>query len=308
MKSFNTFSELESHLDIGDHSVKEERKGTLYDKLRRDWVDMFTTVVNITEDAPCAPGKQQNVSGSTPSDEAVAMGWALPKPRAGSSRFTAKVKRYLTSKFDLGEQTGNTADPQQVSYDMRKARDEQNNRLFSREEWLTKSQVQGFFSRLAAARRRQQSGEVDLDPRDLLQEDEEFERQRFIAEVANEVTPRHPLSFDAFNLCECAKEKQLNQFNVAMLKQILRHFEIPFKSRDRKEKLIEQLTSFIEECTCICLKLSASKVGFSFRSRISTKKITRVWVGCKSTLWLLSNHIAVKMSKTFIWSMRTKLF
>ena len=41
MKSFRTFSELESHLDIGDHCVKEEKQSeTLYDKLRRDWVDM----------------------------------------------------------------------------------------------------------------------------------------------------------------------------------------------------------------------------------------------------------------------------
>ena len=135
---------------------------------------------------------------------------------------------------------------------MRKAaRDEQNNRLFAREEWLTKSQVQGFFSRLAATRRRQQgSAEIDFNPRDLLLEDEEFEMQRFIAEVANELRPQHPLSYDAFNLCASARKNQLNQFNVAMLKQILCHFEIPFKSRDRKKDLIQQLMSFIEECTC----------------------------------------------------------
>ena len=147
-------------------------------------------------------------------------------------------------KFDLGEQTGHKVDPQKVSNDMRKAaRDEQNNRLFAREEWLTKSQVQGFFSRLAATRRRQQgSAEIDFNPRDLLLEDEEFERQRLIAEVANELRPQHPLSYDAFNLCESArkkkkkKKKQLNQFNVAMLKQILCHFEIPFKYRDRNQR------------------------------------------------------------------------
>ena len=73
------------------------------------------------------------------------MGWALVKPRAGPSMFTDKVKKYLTVKFDLGEQTGRKADPLQVSNDMRKAKDAQNNRLFTREEWLTKSQVQGFF-------------------------------------------------------------------------------------------------------------------------------------------------------------------
>lgn len=136
MKSFRTFSELESHLDIGDHRVKEERQSeTLYDKLRRDWVDMFTTSVNITKDATCTPGSQQNVSSSPPSDQAVRMGWALPKPRAGPSRFTEKVKNYLTARFDLGEQTGRKADPQQVSSDMRKTTDEQKNRLFDRKEW-----------------------------------------------------------------------------------------------------------------------------------------------------------------------------
>ena len=80
-----------------------------------------------------------------PSDPAVFMGWALAKPRAGPSKFTDKVKKYLTAKFDLGEQTGRKADSLQVSNDMRKAKDAQNNRLFARGEWLTKSQVQGFF-------------------------------------------------------------------------------------------------------------------------------------------------------------------
>ena len=93
VKSFQLFSELEAHLDVGDHCVEAERQSeTLYDTIRTDW------------------------------------------QRAGS---------------------GLKADPQQVSNDMRKARDEQNRRLFEREEWLTKSQVQGFFSRLSANRRRQ---------------------------------------------------------------------------------------------------------------------------------------------------------
>ena len=135
------------------------------------------------------------------------MGWALAKPRPGSSRFSDKVKRYLTAKFDLGEQTGHKVDPQQVSNDMRKARDEQNNRLFAREEWLTKSQVQGFFSRLAATRRRQQgSAEIDFNPRDLLLEDEEFERQRLIAEVANELRPQRPYHM-MHSTCARALEK-----------------------------------------------------------------------------------------------------
>ena len=62
----------------------------------------------------------------------------------------------MTSRFDIGEQTGNKADPQKVSTDMRNAWDEQNNRLFTSDEWLTKTQIKGFFCRLTAKRRRRQ--------------------------------------------------------------------------------------------------------------------------------------------------------
>ena len=158
VKSFQTFSELESHLDVGDHCVKDERPSeTLYDKLRRDRADRFTTSVNVTENEPSEPNIHQSENVSIPALHTVIMGWALHRPRAGSIRLTDKVKKYLTAKFDLGEQSGLKADPQQVSNDMRKTRDEQNRRLFERDEWLTKSQVQGFFSRLAASRRRQQA-------------------------------------------------------------------------------------------------------------------------------------------------------
>ena len=94
-----------------------------------------------------------------------------------------------------------------------------------------------------------------------MQEDEEFERQNLDAEIAEELRPQHPLSYDAFNLCVCAKEDQLSQFNVAMLKEILRHFEIPFKSRERKRDLLDKLSSFIRECTCFSQGPKAGVAG-----------------------------------------------
>ena len=64
---------------------------------------------------------------------------------------------------------------------------------------------------LASTKRRQQgSAEIELDHRDLLQEDEEFERQKLVAEIAEELRPQHPLSYDAFNVCDGAKEDQLS--------------------------------------------------------------------------------------------------
>ena len=134
---------------------------------------------------------------------------------------------------------------------MRKTRDEQNRRLFERDEWLTKSQVQGFFSRLAASRRRQQAhSEIEHNPKELFLEEKEAERQQLMAHISNELRPQHSLSYDVFNLCEYARDNKLSLFNVSLLKEILRFFEIPFKSRDRKKDLIEQLMSFIQECQC----------------------------------------------------------
>ncbi|XP_022799302.1 uncharacterized protein LOC111337286 [Stylophora pistillata] len=112
VKSFQTFSELELHLNVGDHCVKNERLSeTVYDKLRIDWAERFTTSVSITDEPQCENSTHQVVRDSIPPGNTISMGWALPKPRAGSTRFGDKVKNYLTAKFDLGEQSGLKADP-----------------------------------------------------------------------------------------------------------------------------------------------------------------------------------------------------
>ena len=145
--------------------------------MRREWAKRFSTVDPVPTD--------RNTSGSgihssdetadTPSSD-LCQGWALSNPRV-STRFTPKVKTYLNAKFDLGEKTGLKADPIQVSADMRNARDEENNRRFCREEWLTKNQIKSFFSRLASAKRK---GQDDVDDRaereDILGEQEENSR------------------------------------------------------------------------------------------------------------------------------------
>ena len=116
---------------------------------------------------------------------------------------------------------------------------------------LPKAKCRVFFSCLVASTRRQQHPtEVDHNCRDLLREEEEADTQYLREEITQELRPQHPLSYDAFNLCECTRENKLIQFNVPMLKQILHHFEIPFKSRDKKGNLIEQLLSFLQECDC----------------------------------------------------------
>ena len=112
---------------------------------------------------------------------------------------------------------------------MRKTRDEQNRRLFERDEWLTKSQVQGFFSRLAASRRKQQAHSgIEHNPKELFLEEKEAERQQLMVHISNVLRPQHPLSYDVLT-CASVREIIGCLFNVSLLKEILRFFEVPFK-------------------------------------------------------------------------------
>ena len=78
--------------------------------------------------------------------------------------------------------------------DMRVARNTDGERKFQRSEWLSKSQIQGFFSRLAASKRRtnKQEREDDEDHDDSLDEDEvaylaEKERHMEVEEVVSKI-------------------------------------------------------------------------------------------------------------------------
>ena len=49
-------------------------------------------------------------------------------------RFTDEVKQYLTTRFELGERTGNKADPGKVAADMRTSRNPDGSRMFERKD------------------------------------------------------------------------------------------------------------------------------------------------------------------------------
>ena len=105
-------------------------------------------------------------------------------------RFTDEVKQYLTTTFDLRETTGNKVDPGKVAADMRTSRKPNGSRMFERKDWLTKSQVQGFFSRLATTRRRQGNQEVQIE--DVYAKQEEQERHGVLENVAAQLTTSFP--------------------------------------------------------------------------------------------------------------------
>lgn len=141
---------------------------------------------------------------------------------------------------------------------MRSAKDESHERLFTRSEWLTKTQIQGFFSRMAAARRKQQGliG-LSLDQEEdvqCLQEDSE--RQELMDMLNQEINVNHPICYDTYDLCERYHSKTLKNFDVAMLKTICSYFEISFKSKDKKQVLIDKISDMINDCECVRASLS----------------------------------------------------
>ena len=136
---------------------------------------------------------------------------------------------------------------------MRKAKAENGARLFSREEWLTKSQIQGFFSRLSSSRKRKTSpipntGGDDTDEDCLDQED--LDHMNTVQTVVKEIGLSHPIFYDIYDLCDCARNEKLSSFTVSMLKEIFTFYDVPFKSRDTKAVLVSKVKEITSECPC----------------------------------------------------------
>ena len=128
---------------------------------------------------------------------------------------------------------------------MRKTKGEKGERLFSREEWLTKAQIQGFFSRLSSSRRRRAvpsaSTAVDYKSDEESIDEEEVSHMTTVESVVTEIGLTHPIVYDIYDLCDYVKKEKLNYFTVSMLKEICTFYELPFKSRDSKAVLMSKI-------------------------------------------------------------------
>ena len=254
--AFDSFGELELHIDVGVHETPNRKKESLYDTIRRNWAEKFSSIDSYQRSTtPNQPGDfLVSSEGTSPT---LNIGWALGKARTGGVRFSEKVRMYLTAKFEVGERTGRKADPEQVALSVRSARNERNERLFERDEWLTKTQITGYFSRLSSRQRsrgqeqasstEEKSGEDEDDLEACIRESD---RCVLMENIDEEIGLKHPIVFDAYDLCDYHKRGKLEAFNVAMLKTILRHFEVSFRAKDRKADLIRLLKEIIQECQC----------------------------------------------------------
>lgn len=103
MKTFQRFSLLQTHLNIGKHKYNLERK-SLLDKAMMRYAENLessgSAIDTLKIDKVC-------LRASTPSDHVLPlpMGWTL-KNIASRCHLTKIQKKYLTDLFLLGEKTG----------------------------------------------------------------------------------------------------------------------------------------------------------------------------------------------------------
>ena len=124
--TFDSFSELKLHTDEGIHDTR--KSGSLYDKVPKNW-----------ENQKLTSNKSSTGLSVNSTNSRLSIGWALKKGRTGGVPFSENVRRYLTTRFEMGERMGKKANPEEIECQMRNARNERNERLFQREEWLTKT-------------------------------------------------------------------------------------------------------------------------------------------------------------------------
>ena len=98
---FEKFGDLETQLDVGDHTLGTLKMESTFDKLRREWAQKFSTVDQVKKSGG-ADSSTATASKSAGSTCELPLGWVLQSPRRGTTRFSAKVKEYLTAKFDIG--------------------------------------------------------------------------------------------------------------------------------------------------------------------------------------------------------------
>lgn len=214
MKVYQRFSSLQHHLDLGKNECALEHE-TLLDRAELGYAERL-----------------QGHSGSVPQIEQVRkqlnlsnqpflpMGWALKSSHVKRTRFTQKQRDYLSSKFRIGESTGQKADAASVSKSMTPAGDSNGNRLFSSSEFLTSQQVSSFFSRLSSKPKLEDDEmmESDFEENQNVENEKAFDGLR--SEVLQEVALTNPICYDRYNICELTANSKLSIFAIQMLKYI----------------------------------------------------------------------------------------
>ena len=99
---------------------------------------------------------------SARNDSNMKMVWAL-KTSGSKFRFTSTQVSYLTSKFKIGDETGQKANPASVARAMRTGKAQMAILFSPTSTFLTSTQIASFFSRLASKKSLANEDEVVMD-------------------------------------------------------------------------------------------------------------------------------------------------
>ena len=142
LKTFRRSSTLQHYILTGDHVIHPEREN-IYERAKQGYAKRLEE------------GLKANLTLETkfelyPGQNELNQGWAL-KSCKSRSPFSKKQKEFWDEIFKEGERTGVKANPDRIALTMRKARNDQNERLFRVSEFLTSRQVTSSFSRKKAS-------------------------------------------------------------------------------------------------------------------------------------------------------------
>ena len=245
-KSYQRFSSLQNLLDWGKHfrSLKQE---SMIGKAVRGYATrlkgQFAGVPQFGDRARAGQEAQSTTHKTT-----VAMGWGQKSSQGGKTRFSDKQRDYLTSRFQIGEETGQKASPAQVSRLMMTAKDASGNRMFSSSEFLTVQQITSFFFAFGFQAKFGRSFRYPGhgDDEDVEAEVNEAAFQELSDCVMANILPTHPICYDSFNLCQLMSKSKLSTLAVKLLKEICDHYGIATEdiTSRRKEPYIERLEGF----------------------------------------------------------------
>lgn len=245
-RTFLRHSSLQRHLDCGKHERALERE-TLMDRAAVAYAERLEGQPYSVPETIANTRPEYILSAS----EKLLMGWALKASSTRRSRFTASQKAYLTNRFTLGEQTGQKADPASVARAMVSAKDASGNRLFTSADFLSASQIAGFFSRLSAKKTLHEEVE-DMAEDDFQSAADEASIEELTNVAVQELKIRHPISYDVYNLCDMVARSKLKTFSVSVLKDICLFFNIDVTdiTVHRKQPYVNKIQSLCLSCVC----------------------------------------------------------
>lgn len=187
---------------------------------------------------------------SEPSLGVLPEGWAL-KSSKKASRFNSNQKNYLDSKFQIGQQTGSKAEPEQVAKEMRHAKNEDGGRRFSVDEFLTPQQIKSYFSRTAAKVRQRGPGDTDES---AIEDQAAYSSTRAL--VLQECQLIHPITYDSYNICDMCARNKLSKLSISMLRLICSHFDVNTdtlpagRKAPRKAPYVDLISDLVKSCSC----------------------------------------------------------